>query len=313
MAVATASPELRRAFFRRPQRSVAIESILAIILVVAAVGEFVSVMVGQRGLDPTYLQTRYSLYLDAVKVNLYATTTAFVIGMGIGFLVGWARTIREVPVRRIVQDFRIAKSEQSAHRIRLNLGLAAALFGSGVRHYLRRIADGYVEIIRGTPLLTQIVFAWAIVITFYAQLGAAGALLAGIAGLTANTGGYQGEIFRAGLQTVQSGQVEAARGLGLSRWGAMRHVVLPQALRLVIPPLTNEYIGLFKASSLLYFISVAEITFLSKQEAYRGHPFESFAIITGIFLLITIALSRVVQYLERRFRVPGLGIEVIHE
>jgi len=89
----------------------------------------------------------------------------------------------------------------------------------------------------------------------------------------------------------------------------MRHVVLPQALRLVVPPLTNEYIGLFKASALLYFISVFEVTFLSKQEAYKGHPFESFAMITGIFLLITVTIARLVQYAEVRYRIPGLGIE----
>ena len=77
----------------------------------------------------------------------------------------------------------------------------------------------------------------------------------------------------------------------------------------VVPPLTNEYIGLFKASALLYFISVFEITFLSKQEAYQGHPFESFAMITGIFLLITVTIARVVQYFEARYRIPGLGIE----
>ena len=313
MATATASSHARRPSLRRTSRSVAFESALAIVVVLAAVAELVSVMVGQRGLDTGYLQTRFPVYLDAVRVNLYATTLAFIIGMGIGFLVGWARTIRVVSPQRIVQDFRQAKAEQPSNRTRLNIGLSLALFAAGVRHILHRIADAYVEIIRGTPLLTQIVFAWAIVITFYAQLGTAGALLAGIAGLIVNTGGYQGEIFRAGLQTVQSGQVEAARGLGLSRWRAMRYVVLPQALRLVIPPLTNEFIGLFKASSLLYFISVAEVTFLSKQEAYKGHPFESFAIITGIFLLITIVLSRVLQFLEQRFRVPGLGIELIRE
>src|SRR6266702_6860617 len=141
MATATASSHARRPSLRRLSRSVAFESALAVVVVLAAVAEFVSVMVGQRGFDATYLQARFPAYLDAVRVNLYATTIAFLIGMGIGFLVGWARTIRVVPPQRIVQDFRQAKAEQPTNRTRLNVGLALALFAAGVRHILHRIAD----------------------------------------------------------------------------------------------------------------------------------------------------------------------------
>src|SRR3989442_12455847 len=90
----------------------------------------------------------------------------------------------------------------------------------------------------------------------------------------------------------------------------MRYVILPQALRLIIPPLTNEYIGLFKASTFLFVLGVeTEISYIAQHEGFAGYVFEIFAFVTAIFLAITFTLSFVVQALERRFRIPGLGIE----
>ena len=185
----------------------------------------------------------------------------------------------------------------------------AAVFG--VKYTLRRMGDGYVAAIRGTPLFVQIVFVSSVLVIRFSSLDPNQlALIAGLVALTANTGGYQSEIFRAGIQTVHTGQVEAARAIGFSRWKAMRHVVLPQALRLVIPPLTNEYIGLLKASSLLLVIGIVELTEIGRREAFfQGKPFESFAIVTGLYLLITVPVSKIVEYIERRLRVPGLGIQ----
>jgi len=177
---------------------------------------------------------------------------------------------------------------------------------------VKRIADAYVAIIRGTPLFVQIIFAWSAIITYYPRMDLTlQGLFAGILALTANTGGYQSEIFRAGISTVHSGQVEAARAIGLTRWGAMRNVILPQALRLVIPPLTNEYIGLLKASSLMVVVgAVTELTTFGRREAFISfHVFEAFALVTGIYLLITVPVSKVVERIERRYRVPGLGVQ----
>ena len=292
-------PYARERLFR------SIETLLGILIVIGAGAVVYDVLAGSRGLDLNYFASNWLRYVRAVQVNLLATSIAFFVGMGIGFLVGWARTARAPPIRKILSDFRHAAEQGAA---RGTLALTATILWSGLRHYLRRIADAYVEGVRGTPLFVQIIFAYAVATTFYPRLEGV-EFFAGVVALTVNTGAYQAETFRAGLQTVHTGQTEAARALGLSRWGAMRHVVLPQALRLVVPPLTNEYIGLFKASALLYFISVFEVTFLSKQEAYKGHPFESFAMITGIFLLITVTIARLVQYAEARYRIPGLGIE----
>src|SRR5207247_6114970 len=94
----------------------------------------------------------------------------------------------------------------------------------------------------------------------------------------------------------------------------MRYFVLPQALRLIIPPLTNEYIGLFKASTFLFVLGVQTgISYIALHEGYAGDVFEFFAMVTAIFLAITVTLSFVVQSLERRFRLPGLGIEAVRK
>jgi polar amino acid transport system permease protein len=233
--------------------------------------------------------------------------------MAAGFLLGWLRSIRSVPIKKVIRDFRTLADARSEAKGVTMVYLAATIGWTGTKYLGRRVGDAYVEIIRGTPLFVQILFAWSILVVNFPGIFASPtsvAFTAGLVALTANTAGYQAEIFRAGLQTVHSGQVEAARALGFTRLGAMRHIVLPQALRLIVPPLTNEYIGLFKASTLLFILGVTnEITFVANREAFSGHVFEIFAMITAIFLLITVVLAKVVQSLEARFRIPGLGIQ----
>jgi len=286
------------------------DTIAGIALTVGAIAFVMDIFVGRSGFDFGYVQGEIPGFFDATKLTFYATSLAYFGGMGIGFLVGWARAARSAPLARILHD-RSALVDEEAPRWETRVDTGVAILFSGVKHTVRRIADGYVEIIRGTPLFVQIVFAWSVLIVNYPRLNQL-ELIAGIVALTVNTGAYQGEIFRAGLQTVHSGQVEAARAIGLSRWRAMRYVILPQALRLIIPPLTNEYIGLLKASSLLLVIGVQEITGYGRSEAFRTFKvFEAFAMVTGIYLLITIPLSKVVHAVEMRYRIPGLGIQAM--
>ena len=182
-----------------------------------------------------------------------------------------------------------------------------------------------METVRGTPLLVQIIIVFTIVLVFAPaswslQLRS---LVAGILALTINTGGYQGEIFRGGLQAVQRGQREAALAVGLTGRGAMRNVVMPQAFRLVIAPLTNEFIALFKATSLLFFIAVTwplvfpgifavetgELFFVSKHLTdLFAQVFEIFALLLVFYLIVTVPLSLLTRYVENRFRIAGLGI-----
>jgi ABC-type amino acid transport system permease subunit len=280
----------REEFGRRWTRTY--DTLAAILVTVGIVGLLLDTLVARWGLDWNYMESRFGVYLSGAWITFYVTTVSYFVGMVIGFVLGWTRAARAARIKD------------------LPIGLAAV---RGVRLGLRSIGDGYVAIIRGTPLFVQIVFASSVLVIHYPELDPNTiAFIAGIVAMTANTGGYQSEIFRAGIQTVHAGQVEAARAIGFSRWGAMRHVVLPQALRLVVPPLTNEYIGLLKASSLLLVIGIVELTEIGRRESFfQGKPFESFAIVTGLYLLITVPVSKVIQYAERRFGIPGLGIQPV--
>jgi ABC-type amino acid transport system permease subunit len=226
------------------------DAALALAVIIGSLFYVYDLLVGSRGLDVAYIARNYTLYVHAVFTNVYATTIAFLVGMAIGFSVGWLRTARSVSLAKFAASMRVEKRErredpgqsEAARRAMVVL----SLLWYGTKYVVRRVGDGFVEVIRGTPLYVQMLFASSFFIVFLPQYATEG-LLIGVVALAINTGGYQAEIFRAGLQTVHSGQIEAARAIGFSRLRAMRYVVLPQALRLIIPPLTNEYIGLFKA------------------------------------------------------------------
>ncbi len=135
------------------------------------------------------------------------------------------------------------------------------------------------------------------------------AILAGMLALTINTGAYQAEIFRGGLKAIHEGQIEAGQALGFTPWRVMRHIKLPQTLRLIIPPMTNEFIALLKASALLSAIAIVEMSFVAQHLAVRFfQPIEPWTVVTLLYLSMTVPLAKVVQYLEIRFRIPGLGL-----
>jgi glutamine transport system permease protein len=288
-----------------------VDVIAAIIVTVGIVGYILDTLALRWGLSFAYIGKSYPNYLKAAWITVYVTTISYFIGMGIGFVLGWARSVRTASLAKVIAARR-REATAMADGALVRGWFVGTWLRYGLKYYVRRSADAYVAIIRGTPLFVQIVFVWSAVIVFYPRMDPLfQGLLSGIIALTANTGGYQSEIFRAGIQTVHSGQVEAARAIGLSRWGTMRHIVLPQAVRLVIPPLTNEYIGLLKASSLLAVVgSVPELTTFGRNEAFvTFHIFEAFALVVGIYLLVTVPVSKVIERIERRYRVPGLGIQ----
>ena len=184
---------------------------------------------------------------------------------------------------------------------------------------LRKISFVYVALFRGTPLLAQVII-WAFVIfPFFVHPtdGALisgesainfrrsyGPLIAGVMALIANSGAYVCEIFRAGIQSIDKGQMEAARSLGLTSTQAMRYVILPQALRRMLPPLAGEFITLLKDSSLLSVIAVPEL--MSVQKAITGQYSifqEPLYTVALIYLVLTSVLGWVFLRLERRYNV----------
>ncbi|MFQ6012577.1 MAG: amino acid ABC transporter permease [Thermoplasmata archaeon] len=175
---------------------------------------------------------------------------------------------------------------------------------------LRAIAKGYVDLFRGTPILVQI-FLWFTVILALIPTYQFRTLVAGFIALTINTGAYQGEIFRGGFKAIQQGQLEAGRALGFTSWKLMRHIQLPQTLRLIIPPMTNEFILLLKASALLSAIGVVELAFVAQRLTVVFFlPLEAWTTATLLYLAMTVPLAKLVQYMETRFRIPGLGLPI---
>ncbi|WP_408891457.1 ABC transporter permease subunit [Myxococcus faecalis] len=181
----------------------------------------------------------------------------------------------------------------------LPLGLAVAL-GRRVRFKpLSWLCAAYVEGLRGTPLLVQIIFI------YYALPQLLGVdlapMLAAVLALTLNSAAYVAEIFRAGIASVDPGQEEAARALGLSRAQVMRHVILPQAVRNVLPPLTNEGIALLKDSSLVSIIGMAELTRAGQELASQlAAPLAVWPLVALFYLMATLPLTRLASALEKR-------------
>jgi polar amino acid transport system permease protein len=174
------------------------------------------------------------------------------------------------------------------------LGLVAV---SGVR-WLRAIAWGYVQFIRGTPLLVQIFL-------IYFGLPALGinipAYWSGVIALGLNSAGFQAEIVRAGIESIDRGQTEAARSIGMSGVQTLLFILVPQTIRRVIPPLTNELITLTKSSSLLSAIAVLELTHAGQAIIARTFaPFEIYAAVAVFYLILIAVLSRGSALLERR-------------
>ena len=191
------------------------------------------------------------------------------------------------------------------------LGIFLALARMAKAAPLRWIASIYIWVFRGTPLLVQLVF-------FYFGVGAVhlwgwdpitvlgftipGAIQAGIFVLGANEGAYMSEIVRAGIISIDPGQMEAAKSLGMTYGQAMRRIVLPQAARVIIPPLGNEFNNMLKTTSLLFVLGIQELyeTFVIKQ-GQNYLPFEMYLACALWFLLLTTIWGFIQARIERQF------------
>jgi polar amino acid transport system substrate-binding protein len=165
---------------------------------------------------------------------------------------------------------------------------------------LRWLAKAYVEVIRGTPLLIQLFLIYYGLPEIGIRLNP---FLAGIAGLGLNYAASEAENYRAGIQAIPHGQTEAALALGMSRWQTLRHVVLPQALRLVIPPITNDFIAMFKDSSIVSVITMVELTKVYGMLAMSTYDYIGLGLMTaGIYFALSYPASLFANWLEKRLR-----------
>ena len=198
----------------------------------------------------------------------------------------------------------------AAQLIGVVVGIFAALGKMSKVLPIRWFANVYVWIFRGTPLIVQLVF-------FYFGLGVAkiygwpditigpltieGAVQAGIFALGLNEGAYMAEIVRAGILAIDPGQMEAARALGMTPGKAMRRIVLPQAARVIIPPLGNEFNNMLKTTSLLFVIGVIELySVFNIKQGQSFRPFELFLACAVWFLLLTTIWGFIQSWIERR-------------
>jgi polar amino acid transport system permease protein len=185
------------------------------------------------------------------------------------------------------------------------LGIALALGRVYGNKIINSFCVGYIELIRGTPLLVQlfiIYFGLPSVGLIFTPLQAA------LIGLSINSGAYQAEYLRGAIQSVESGQMSAARSLGMNKLQSIGHVILPQALRIAIPAWSNEFIYLLQYSSIAYIIQVTELT--AEGKFIAAHTFrylEVFAMIAVIYLILTIVSTEIIDRIAQRLSIPGIG------
>lgn len=180
------------------------------------------------------------------------------------------------------------------------LGLIIALVRLSPLRAARWLMVAYVEVIRGTPLLVQIFVIYFVLPALNVSLPQ---IAAAVLALSLNAGAYISEIFRGGIESIDAGQMEAARALGMDYSLAMRCVILPQTLRRVLPPLTNEAVALLKDSSLISIIGLAELTRVGREQASNsGSPVTIILAVAVLYLVMTLPLTWLVRRLETRWQ-----------
>ena len=221
-------------------------------------------MDGLMTFDMNLVVNSFPLLLIGAGVTIQITVLSTAIGFVIGLIVGVAR----------ISNLRV----------------------------LRMLAEVYVEFFRGTPLLVQIfLFYFALPVITGQRIDP---FIAAISACGINSGAYVAEIFRAGIQSVDDGQMEAGRSLGMTWLQTMWHIILPQAVKRVIPQIGNEFIALLKDSSLVSVIGFEELTRRGQLIIAKTYgSFEIWMSVAVIYLVMTLTISRFVAYLERRYRV----------
>ena len=187
--------------------------------------------------------------------------------------------------------------------ISVGLGLIIGMFVGIARicnvKVLRALATVYIDFLRGTPLLVQIFLIYFALPMVVGQR--VDPFIAAITACGINSGAYIAEIFRAGIQAIDEGQMEAGRSLGMSWVQTMRYIIVPQAFKNVIPPLGNEFIALLKDSSLVSVIGFEELTRRGQLIIARTYGYlEIWITVALIYLVMTLTISRLVSYMEKR-------------
>ena len=194
----------------------------------------------------------------------------------------------------------------------LVVGMVGGLGRLSTNRVIYMASTLYVELVRGVPLLVQLIIWYFAVPVMIQSLGKAWGLpslegfqadpvVMAIIGLVFCYGAYMSEIYRAGIQSIPKGQMEAARSLGMTYFQAMRHVVLPQAMRVILPPIGNEFIALLKDSSLVSVVAVADLTRRGREySSMHFDPIEVWTLVALLYLILTLFSARIVNWIEKK-------------
>jgi len=274
----------------------------------------IALYTNREGIDPAQLDTAKSfdtfwVYAEYaypfLKEGMINTLKIIFLAIFMGFTIG--------------VTLAVFKTSQLNIRIPLSMPREDGTWNFVNFNPLRFFATIYTDIFRNTPLLVQFFFIYfglvevGIDLTFEGILGEDRALEraygSAVVALGLNSGAYQTEIIRSGIQAIPAGQMEAGRSIGLTYLQSMRYVVLPQAIRIVIPPLGNETVNLVLNSSLASAIGFGEIT--RKGRLLISLTFETFwtwGLVLIFYFAITYTLANILKYVEKRLKIPGLGL-----
>ncbi len=220
---------------------------------------------------------RYKQMVTGLGNTLKITAGALLVGIAIGIVVAAVRSTYD----------------KNAEKMRKKGGIGYFLLA-----FFNAICKIYLTVIRGTPVVVQLMIAYFVIF-----VSARDGIPVGILAFGINSGAYVAEIFRGGIQAVDVGQVEAARSLGLGYFKTLQKVVLPQAIKIMIPPIINQFITTLKDTSILSVISVRELTMNSQIIIARTYmPFEVYSFAALLYLVVIVGLSLLSKVVERRLQ-----------
>lgn len=233
------------------------------------------------GIVISLLKQNWQQFLNGTITTIYLAVIGTVVGLIIGLGIGIIRTI---PLNRG--------------------GISGVTPRSGILGVINFILSAYIEIFRGTPMMVQAM------LIYYGSQEAFGIdfqpLTAGLIIISLNTGAYMSEIVRGGIQSVNVGQSEACKAIGMNHWQTMRHVVLPQTFRNILPSIGNEFVINIKDSSVLNVITVGELYRVSQSiqgTSYR--IYQTFFITAVIYFILTFTFTRLLRLLEKHLDGPA--------
>ncbi len=230
-----------------------------------------------------------------------------VVGLYVTISVLTSPQYRDV-FRFIIPGLRVTlQATFAAYGLALVIGLIAGLMRVSRNPFLYAISTLYVEIMRGIPMLVILLYAGYVISPRLRDATAGTITLSdlqeAILGLAIGYGAYLAEVYRAGIESIHRGQMEAARSLGMTYLQAMRYVVLPQAIRVILPPLGNDFIALLKDSSLVAVLAIPDLLQMGRLYISRTfRAFEGYNSVALLYLAMTLMLSLLVRWMEKRWR-----------